>query len=429
VSLFNRGCSKSLPPLSGKESLKVKIPTAALINGYYKGSLPDEIGCLNTIELSMIQIYSSQTTIVIQGGKFHHKISAVYNMVNDVARIAECLPTMPDCNSIAILRYQSWKASKDYSYRPGRVRAALIWLKANNPNYETILYNFDLIPESDVPIEVESMPMEEDVNDELDPACNMDNSRNDSAGSIGEAIMLLSADSNDSGPEQQLRNALNNLDGAPVLQRSSSNVFVNCYNNNFMFWEKSNVSLFPYGKGGPSSSHIYGELSMPMFHTNCLMQGLNDGRRCQSNPQYIFLAYETEMKRKIGSVSMLASKSSLNQLNEQSKISDVERDPTTDEIEELQEYLDLPALPTSDVAKDKEMSQLMNRLIPFAKALNGSALGIANERKKLLCMISSPVVIADGDWQYFLTFAPADVYDHKLFDILIASKRPFDYNF
>jgi hypothetical protein len=148
------------------------------------------------------------------------------------------------------------------------------------------------------------------------------------------------------------------------------------------------------------------------------MQGMNDGRRCQSYPLYIFLAYETEMKRQIGSVSMLAAKART------AGIEGAERDPTVGEVEEIRQHLldpreDHPAIPKSDVEKDKRMKAFMARMRPFSKALDGSALMISNERKKLLCLLSAPVVLAEGDWRYFITFAPADVYDHKLFDILI----------
>jgi hypothetical protein len=325
----------------------------------------------------MIQIYSTHTTMVIQGGKFHHKISAVYNMVNDIARVAESLPTMPDCNSIAILRHVGWKKSADYHYRPGRVKAALIWLKANNLNYKDIPYNFELIPDSDVEVKVAAMPMEEDINDSLEPSNNMDNVSNTNEGYIGEQIMLLSAGSLDEGPEQQLRTALTSLDGAPVMLKNTSNSFVNSYHNNEMFWEKSNVPLFPYGHGGPSSKHIFGELSMPQFHKHSLMQGMNDGRRCQSYPLYIFLAYETEMKRQIGSVSMLAAKART------AGIEGAERDPTVGVIEEIRQHLldpreDHPAIPKSDVEKDKRMKAFMARMRPFSKALDGSALMISN---------------------------------------------------
>lgn len=404
--------------------MKVKIPTAALINGYYKGPLPDALAGLNNIEVSMIQIYSTQTTMVIQGGKFHHKISAVYNMVNDIARVAESLPAMPDYNSIAILRSEGWKKTKDYNYRPNRVKAALSWLKKNNSNYADIPINFDLLPNSDEAIDVEVIPMTEDVNDALEPSNNMDNVSSHNTGYIGEEIMLLSAGSVKVGPEQQLRSALNSLDGAPIMKRGSSNVFINCFTDNKMFWEKSNILLFPYGHGGPSSEHLFGKLTMPQFHKNCLMQGLNDDRRCQSNPLYIFLAYETEMKRQIGSVSMLASKSVNNIAGADN--GEADRDPTIAEVDEVREHLnplnvDHPAIPKSNVEKDKRIRKLMSRMMPYSKALDGSAIMIANERKKLLSLLSAPVIVAEGNWSYFLTFAPADVYDHKLFDILIES--------
>ena len=37
-----------------------------------------------------------------------------------------------------------------------------------------------------------------------------------------------------------------------------------------------------------------------------------------------------------------------------------------------------------------------------------------------MAMIPSPIINAHGYWRWFLTFAPADLYDNRLFEIAIA---------
>jgi hypothetical protein len=72
-----------------------------------------------------------------------------------------------------------------------------------------------------------------------------------------------------------------------------------------------------------------------------------------------------------------------------------------------------------NVDEHTKIRRLINRLVPYSEALKGSQTYIANERKKLLSMVSSPLITHEASWRWFLTCAPADVYDHKIFDILI----------
>jgi hypothetical protein len=73
----------------------------------------------------------------------------------------------------------------------------------------------------------------------------------------------------------------------------------------------------------------------------------------------------------------------------------------------------------SDMDEDSKIRQLISRLVPYSQALKGSQTYIANERKKLFGMVCSPLITSEGTWRWFLTLSPADVYDSKIFDILI----------
>jgi len=417
---FYSSCSKCLPSIKSRGKSRIpRIPLAALVNGYFKGPVPNCITQLNHIERSMINPYSTQTTVIIAGGKFHSKIGATFNLVNDIARTASLMPVYPTISSIAILRHVGVSQTKDYHYRPKLVRDALSWLYKNNPVFKDIkLDDTFMNSESLDLVEIDTFSLSKDENDALSGGNDIENNTSSNSGGRGEGIVLLTNHNDEiTSHESQLLNALNGIDGVPVLVRESTNKFVNAYYNNEMFWEKTNVPIFPFGKGGPSDKHPYGSLTMAQFHRHSLMQGPNDRRRCQSFPLYIFLAYETEMKRKVGSVAVQASNLCVSAANPNGVI-------TTEDIDDVREYLvrgltqaNLDAT-TSSLEQEKKIKKLMSLMMPFSKPLDGTPIMLAYERKKLLCLLNAPAVTTEGQWRWFLTFAMADLYDMKLFDIL-----------
>ena len=69
--------------------------------------------------------------------------------------------------------------------------------------------------------------------------------------------------------------------------------------------------------------------------------------------------------------------------------------------------------------KTDEIRKLMQRLIPFSGNLSGSPTHILYERSKLMAMIPSPLITSQGSWRWFVTMAPADLHEHRLFEILM----------
>ena len=63
------------------------------------------------------------------------------------------------------------------------------------------------------------------------------------------------------------------------------------------------------------------------------------------------------------------------------------------------------------------IKKLIARLVPYSKHLQGTKMGIRFEKKCLTALIPSPVVNAEGYWRWFITFAPADLYEKSLFEI------------
>jgi hypothetical protein len=61
---------------------------------------------------------------------------------------------------------------------------------------------------------------------------------------------------------------------------------------------------------------------------------------------------------------------------------------------------------------------LIQRLVPYSKPLQGSALHIAFERSKLMAMFPSPIKKKNGNCGWFFTMAPPDKYEHRTAEVI-----------
>lgn len=151
-----------------------------------------------------------------------------------------------------------------------------------------------------------------------------------------------------------------------------------------------------------------------------------DGRRFQMTPNYYFTVYSYLMKQKIGGVATLAQKKShdgnalpetIPTVGEVNSLLDY-LGSTTSEITEGPQHTGQQRSPntqsTTDIASIKK---LISRLVPYSKVIPGTEMGIRYEKRNLMALIPSPVVNADGYWRWFITFAPADLFDNRLFEI------------
>lgn len=136
------------------------IPKFALFLGLFSGPVPIELVGLTIVEESMISIYSAVTKVCLAGGK-HYKLKpgSSYTIINDLTSVASCLPRMPSIEDIAVMRHLKSEIGKDYTYRPYKVYAALLWLKKNNHLYaqidlvwgDDVLYWQDTLTNVDIP--------------------------------------------------------------------------------------------------------------------------------------------------------------------------------------------------------------------------------------------------------------------------------------
>jgi hypothetical protein len=159
------------------------------------------------------------------------------------------------------------------------------------------------------------------------------------------------------------------------------------------------------------------------------MGGGPNARRFQQSSKYIFTLYTMEMKRKIGGVAYVAQRKNL----DGSEV-DKEEPPNMSDINKLLSYLGGPidqdelsggkaftpqrTVTTDNNYNEKEMQQLIKRLIPYSKSLQGTAPHIAYERAKLMAMIPSPIISKEGLWRLFFTVAPADLYENRFYEVV-----------
>ena len=69
------------------------------------------------------------------------------------------------------------------------------------------------------------------------------------------------------------------------------------------------------------------------------------------------------------------------------------------------------------------LMHLVNRLVPFAKAIPGTSLAFKNEKKQLHSIVASPLYNTKGDkkpWRWFVTFSNADLFEEYIFRMIFS---------
>ena len=119
-----------------KDVYNTNIPKLALVNGTFRGKVPDCLIDLWDTEVSLISIINPISKIAVQN-KYAESKAKVFSVFNNVQKIADKLPRMMSVESFAYLRSAS-NSKKLYKFRPRTVMNALWWLKANNCLYNKV---------------------------------------------------------------------------------------------------------------------------------------------------------------------------------------------------------------------------------------------------------------------------------------------------
>ena len=270
-------------------------------------------------------------------------------------------------------------------------------------------------------------------------------------------------------------------DGSGVARDLQASTSVNVYSSPEFYWERTFPTLYPYGYGGPSDD-FFPFRHMSDYHCHILRRGGGQsGRRFQNNAGSIFATYTYEMKRKVGGIAFAATRKETisTEVDELTNVGTVKallgtlvRGKAGEVVDLRENFMDyqrslqqnseakeaegeaavvvsdvsgatplesgdgsgvgesdaaIPVvvgsyqqpLTTKEETEFEKLVQLTKRLIPFAKQAQGTPMHINYERKNMLTMLTNPYVTDVASWRWFLTFAYADLYDSRLYEIVL----------
>lgn len=61
------------------------------------------------------------------------------------------------------------------------------------------------------------------------------------------------------------------------------------------------------------------------------------------------------------------------------------------------------------------LMHLINKLVPFAKAVPGTPLAFKRAKKELMSIVASPIYEDDHPWRWYITFSNADLFEEYIF--------------
>jgi hypothetical protein len=419
-------CCKQLPQ-SDSAMASYVVPKLALVNGYFRGACPPELEGLSLVDISLICPINIISSLAMFDHGHYQSSATVFSVLNDVVDIAPKLPRSTSVGIVCtVIRPNSVQSPKPLRYNPNRVLKALTWLKANNHLYADI--NIEPTVNDTEPPTAESGVWRNggrDADCELpfisasaedfegiteaameSPAGDDGHPVNPGAPSSDtEKVYLYTPEPQDT---RQVLAAIANPNSAPavVLVRHNGE-YVTDYNTEH-FLQRAFPHLFPYGRGGPGTSPAL--TFSPSYIANMLLLG--HSRSFQQCPRFIFYAYTWVMRKKVGTIAHLAESRGQHGI-------------TAFTVAEAKQMLsDLRT--TDDPHAPLGMSQaklwsIVRKLQPYAQTVPGTELYFAQERRKLMAMISSPATITSGQWTWFFTEAQADMHLAEIYDNAVTS--------
>ena len=382
--------------------------------------------------VSLINVIS-RVSMLPNGGHWQSQSQAtVFSVLNNVVEVAERLPVQPTIDMFAIIRAenQSTTTIRDFTYRPYFVLEALKWLKTNNSLYRDVIISLPPTegsssthwnnPTEHEQVELDFIQTEEEDYDNL----NFQESHSVNPGADNSETMdiFLEVPQEAQDLEEQVRSLLvPGTSAAVMVTTAQRSPYVHDYNFPH-FMQKAFPLLYPYGKGGPDPA---GNFTISEAYLSQMLH--IGGQRCfQRNPSYIFYAYSWIMRKKVGTISYLGSRSghpvpTENHNNE---------DPTVADVRSLLDQLDrTQSVQTGEIVQPSisqaSIRALVQKLQPYANVAVGTDLYFQAERKKLMAMISSPVTTTNQQWMWFFTEAQPDLYLPEIYDNIVSSARVY----
>ena len=129
------------------------MPLQAKANGLQLCPVPDELSCLNPLELRLVSLrVPFMKMVALPSGKQRSIHGPAVNVPSKVDTICTVLPRLPSQSELIPLKLKrklAYRGHYMYDYiTPQKVLSALAWLKANNPLYADIEINQEWLEQS-----------------------------------------------------------------------------------------------------------------------------------------------------------------------------------------------------------------------------------------------------------------------------------------
>jgi hypothetical protein len=402
-----------------------KIPPLSLVNRNFLGPIPEELRDLTVIEEAMIAQCRAKCWIVqlkedrrdtelpnVQRGLKGHII--VYpQRPADIAKVLP--PSMNDVlTPICVLFIGSKTPSADWlrvhakplCVRREKVRAALLWLKRNNPLYHDVVIDFDRLnslPEEHIPpfhIEhVVQSDATESLTSRYEPEVEMAQNWHAASNEIPfQNVVITDVDAH--APSHELRAAALRhvkMKGGGYIQIPHDPKPVNEFFNPELL-PRIYPTLFPYGIGGPKDPCRSRSISFARHIKHYF--NLND-RRFQEHYSFLFTTFNIMQRRTILlNTSLKMKKSSFERLA--SAFGTVSPE-TVHIVSERVSHGDFTTVHNSEEKKVLELLKQVKAVTYNVPGSSSSKLVMRNEIRALM--------IEKGMPSFYVTINPADVYN------------------
>ena len=170
------------------------MPIQAKANGLQLCLVPDELSCLNPLELRLVSLrVPFMKMVALPSGKQRSIHGPAVNVPSKVDTICTVLPRLPSQSELIPLKLKrklAYRGHYMYDYiTPLKVLSALVWLKANNPLYADIEINQEWLEQSKIDdVELFSSLLEPTDTNDPEPMQYEATSSNDTQSEPCEAV-------------------------------------------------------------------------------------------------------------------------------------------------------------------------------------------------------------------------------------------------
>ncbi|KAF5343263.1 hypothetical protein D9757_015149 [Collybiopsis confluens] len=403
-----------------------KTPPMSMANHLFVGDVPDVLKGLSIVEEAMISRCRAKSCIlrlkeedgdtpITQRG-FKGNVIIYPQRPEAVAKVLP--PSLNELSApICIIFIGSNRPStawlqekaKPLSIRPGKVRAALVWLKQHNHLYKNLKIDHELLdalPDKfTLPVHVEYISMSNDsggLTAGYDPV-SAPQSEDDCVADVDiqfESVVITDIDTTANSNELRAAAVRHVKNGGAFIEAPHGPVPVNEFFNPTLF-PLIYPTLYPYGLGGFESHKRSTPLSMKR-HVKHLLN-LHD-RRFQEHPSFPFTVFNILQRRSmLLRTSVKAKKSNFEALA--ARFAAV----TPEAVSAVATRYARGDHRSFRNAEEQQVLQLMNEVNVVTSSVSGSAASLVAMRNQIRALMMD-----QGLPSFYVTINPADIYNPLL---------------